>query len=105
MSFPSRTCATMPHPQEQKLHEVVNSWIWESFRSFAAALTSAAFRTPSRARPAPPQRVSLSRSRRLTEGARPPDEAVLSERWSEGLSIGSTPLSLIAYGAATDNGT
>lgn len=31
MSLPSRTTATMPHPHEQKLQEVVNSFTSASF--------------------------------------------------------------------------
>src|SRR5882672_7090247 len=37
INLPSRTEATMPHPHEQKLHEVVNSLILESFSSCVLA--------------------------------------------------------------------
>src|SRR3954466_23015 len=56
----------MPQPHEQKLHEVVNSLTAESFRSLVAARTAETSRRPPSASPAPPPRVSLSRSRRLT---------------------------------------
>src|SRR3954449_13316817 len=65
-SLPSRTAAIIPQPHEQKLHEVVNSLTSESFRSLVAARTSETSRRPPSASPAPPPRVSLSRSRRLT---------------------------------------
>ena len=74
----------MPHPHEQKLHEVVNSLTSESFKSFVAARTSETSRSPSSARSRSPQRVSLSRSRRLTVGAGAAAVPGLSERfWSE----------------------
>src|SRR5690242_13601183 len=55
----------MPQPHEQKLHEVVNSLTSESFRSLVAARTAETSTSPSRARPAAVQKVSLKRSRRL----------------------------------------
>ena len=55
----------MPHPHEQKLHEVVNSLTSESFKSFVAARTAGTSRSPPSASPAPPPKVSLSRSLRL----------------------------------------
>ena len=36
----------MPHPHEQKLHEVVNSLTSESFKSFVAARTAETSRSP-----------------------------------------------------------
>src|SRR4030095_5934368 len=66
MSLPSRTAAIIPQPQEQKLHEVVNSLMFESFRFCVAARIAETSRIPSSASPAPPARVSRSRSRRLT---------------------------------------
>src|SRR6187399_2658393 len=56
----------MPHPHEQKLHEVVNSLTSESFRSFVAARTADTSRSPSSARPAPPATVSFKSSLRVT---------------------------------------
>src|SRR5258705_10763163 len=56
----------MPHPHEQKLHEVVNSLTSESFKSFVAARTAETSRRPPSASPAPPPRVSFNRSLRLT---------------------------------------
>src|SRR6188768_3216398 len=64
-SLPSRTAAIIPHPHEQKLHEVVNSLTSESFRSCVAARISATSRSPPKARPDPPPTVSLNRSLRL----------------------------------------
>ena len=55
----------MPHPHEQKLHEVVNSLTSESFKSFVAARIAGTSRSPPSASPAPPPRVSLNRSLRL----------------------------------------
>src|SRR6185295_5346326 len=65
-SLPSRTAAIIPHPHEQKLHEVVNSLTSESFKSFVAARTAETSRSPPSASPAPPPRVSFNRSLRLT---------------------------------------
>src|SRR6188768_3797096 len=59
----------MPHPHEQKLHEVVNSLTSESFRSFVAARIAGTSRSPPTASPAPPPKVSLNRSLRLIVGA------------------------------------
>src|SRR6187399_1392151 len=56
----------MPHPHEQKLHDVVNSLTSESFMSFVAARTAETSSSPSSARPAPPAKVSFRRSLRVT---------------------------------------
>src|SRR4029077_9295478 len=56
----------MPHPQEQKLHEVVNSLTSESFKFFVAARIAGTSRSPPSASPTPPPTVRLNRSRRLT---------------------------------------
>jgi hypothetical protein len=64
-SLPSRTAAIMPHPHEQKLHDVVNSLTFDSFRSSVAARMARTSRSPPSANPDPPLRVSLNRSRRL----------------------------------------
>src|ERR1041384_114918 len=66
ISLPLLTAATMPQPQEQKLHEVVYSFTLASFSSCAAALTVGMLRIPLTARPAPALRVSFSMSLRLT---------------------------------------
>src|SRR5215475_4978839 len=65
MSLPSRTEAIMPHPQEQKLHEVVNSWTLESFRFLAAARTVDISSRPLSARPALPPSVMFNHSLRV----------------------------------------
>ena len=56
----------MPQPHEQKLHEVVNSLTFESFKSFAAACTAGTSRSPPSASPAPPPTVAFSQSLRLS---------------------------------------
>src|ERR1700746_3590361 len=66
INFPSRTAAIIPQPHEQKLHEVVNSLTFASFRFSAAALTLDKSSSPPRASPVPPPIVILSHSRRLT---------------------------------------
>src|SRR5262245_17852184 len=66
INFPSRTEATMPQPHEQKLHDVVNSLMSESLRSWVAALTAGQSSRPPTARPVPPPNVILNTSLRLT---------------------------------------
>src|SRR6476620_1368031 len=66
ISLPSRTAAIMPHPHEQKLHEVVYSFTCESFSFCEAALTVGMSRIPLTASPAPAPRVNFSMSLRLT---------------------------------------
>jgi len=69
ISLPSRTAAIMPHPQEQKLQEVVNSLKFESFSSFVAALTVRTSMSPPSARPTLPPMLALNQSRRpIVEG-------------------------------------
>ena len=58
--------AIIPQPHEQKLQEVVNSLTSASFNSFVAARTAGQSRSPPTASPAPPPKVSLKRSLRLT---------------------------------------
>src|SRR6185369_17737396 len=65
MSLPSRTAAIMPHPHEQKLHEVVYSLTLESFRVLFAALTSPMFNRLATPSPAPPPIAPLSHALRL----------------------------------------
>src|SRR5580704_1775913 len=66
ISLPSRTEATMPQPQEQKLQEVVNSLTSESFNFCVPARTaSTSTRAPS-ASPAHPPAAALNHSRRVT---------------------------------------
>jgi hypothetical protein len=65
--LPSRTAAIMPHPHEQKLHEVVNSLTFASFNFCVAALTVDRSRRSPSASPAPPPIVNLNQSRRLIE--------------------------------------
>src|SRR4051794_31964617 len=55
----------MPHPHEQKLHEVVNSAISVSFMVRAAASSAGQWSNPPTARPAPPPTVIFSASLRL----------------------------------------
>src|SRR3954463_5812552 len=55
----------MPHPHEQKLHEVVNSLTFESFRSLVAARIAGTSSRPPIASPAPLPTVSLNRSLRV----------------------------------------
>ena len=74
----------MPHPHEQKLHEVVNSLTSESFRSFVAARIAGTSRSPPSASPDPPPRVSLNRSLRLIDelGVPPPSAGLSEGFWS-----------------------
>src|SRR6516162_8655779 len=65
ISLPSRTAAIIPHPHEQKLHEVVNSLTLASFNSCAAALTLDRSMSPSSASPTLPPSVAFSKSLRL----------------------------------------
>src|SRR5580765_2687668 len=58
----------MPHPHEQKLHEVVNSLTFESFKSFVAARIAGTSKSPPSASPDPPPKVSRNKSRRLIVG-------------------------------------
>src|SRR5580700_5886229 len=64
ISLPSRTDATMPHPHEQKLQEVVNSAISESFHSCVAARTVGTSRKPPTARPTLLRAAALNHSLR-----------------------------------------
>src|SRR5215467_2530947 len=66
INLPSLTAATMPQPQEQKLHEVVYSFTFDSFSFSEAALTVGMLRISLTARPAPALRVNFSMSLRLT---------------------------------------
>src|ERR1700761_5232738 len=52
INLPSRTEATMPQPQEQKLQEVVNSLTSESFNFCVLARTAATSTRPPKASPA-----------------------------------------------------
>src|SRR5215472_3205422 len=54
MSLPSRTAATMPHPHEQKLQDVVNSLTSESLRDRVLARTAGTSMGPLKASPAQP---------------------------------------------------
>src|ERR1700751_4385036 len=66
ISLPSRTEATMPQPHEQKLQEVVNSLMSESFNLCVLACTAAtSTRSPS-ASPAQPPAAVLNHSLRVT---------------------------------------
>jgi hypothetical protein len=60
MSLPSRTAAIMPHPHEQKLHEVVNSLTFASFKFCVAARTVDTSMSPLSASPAPPPAPNLN---------------------------------------------
>src|SRR5262245_38746633 len=55
----------MPHPHEQKLHDVVNSTTLASLRERVAALTAGTSTRPPSARPTPLPTADLSQSRRL----------------------------------------
>jgi len=55
----------MPHPQEQKLQDVVISVTLASFTSLVAARTAATSITPSSARPTVPPAAICSQRRRL----------------------------------------
>src|SRR4029077_4614732 len=68
ISLPSRTEATMPQPQEQKLQEVVNSLTSESFNFCVLARTAATSTTPLSANPAQPPAALLNHSLRVTAG-------------------------------------
>src|SRR5215471_374559 len=57
----------MPHPHEQKLHDVVNSATFASLSCSVAAATAGMSTMPESARPTPPPTVTFSQSRRLTE--------------------------------------
>ena len=57
----------MPHPHEQKLHEVVNSLTSESFKSFVAARIAGTSRSPPIANPVPPPTVNFSQSLRFND--------------------------------------
>ena len=63
----------MPHPQEQKLQEVVTSVTLASFTSLVAARTAATSITPSSARPTEPPAASCSQRRRLNGALSPPE--------------------------------
>src|ERR1700756_373656 len=66
ISLPSRTEATMPQPHEQKLQEVVNSLISESFNFCVLACTAATSTRPPSANPAQPPAAVLNHSLRVT---------------------------------------
>src|ERR1700756_3573098 len=66
ISLPSRTAATMPHPHEQKLHDVVNSFTFARLRFLLAALTFCTSTRSLIASPAPPAAATLNHSLRLT---------------------------------------
>jgi hypothetical protein len=66
ISLPSRTEATMPQPQEQKLQEVVNSLMSESFNFCVLARTAATSTRPPRANPAQPRAAVLNHSLLVT---------------------------------------
>src|SRR5690242_2312945 len=66
MSLPSRTAAIIPHPHEQKLHEVVNSLTSESFISRAAAFIAGQSTSPASGNPDAPPTDSFRNARRLT---------------------------------------
>src|ERR1700740_496117 len=66
ISLPSRTAAIIPHPQEQKLQEVVNSLTFDSFNSCVAARTAATSMSPPTARPIAPPMLAFIQSLRLT---------------------------------------
>src|SRR6188508_2396823 len=90
-SLPSRTAAIMPHPHEQKLHEVVNSLTSESFMSCVAARIAGTSMSPPSASPDPPAKVSLKRSLRLiVEGGEPLRSAELWEGFGSGASSDSS---------------
>src|SRR3954469_19152655 len=67
ISLPSRTAAIMPHPHEQKLHEVVNSLTFASLSSWLAALTLERSRISASASPTPPPTAIFNQLRRLME--------------------------------------
>ncbi len=59
----------MPHPHEQKLHEVVNSVTCATFNFSVAAATVGRSSNPLSANPAPAPAANRNRSRRLTAAA------------------------------------
>jgi hypothetical protein len=63
----------MPHPHEQKLQEVVNSLILESFNSCVLARTTCKSTRLPKASPAQPPAVRLIQSLRDTPEAFPVD--------------------------------
>jgi hypothetical protein len=64
INLPSRTDAIIPQPQEQKLQDVVNSFILKSFSSSVLASTARRSMRLAIARPAQPPPVVLNHSRR-----------------------------------------
>src|SRR5882672_2104074 len=81
----------MPHPQEQKLHEVVNSLTSESFNCLVADRIAGTSTSRLSASPPPPPRVSRSRSRRLmVELGVPLTSIGLAERFRVGASSDSS---------------
>src|ERR1700739_35538 len=66
INLPSRTVATMPQPHEQKLQEVVNSLMSESFNFCVLACTAATSTRPPSAKPAQPPAAVLNHSLRVT---------------------------------------
>jgi len=66
INLPSRTVATMPHPHEQKLQEVVNSLTSESFRFCVLARTASTSTNAPSASPAQPPAAVLNHSLRVT---------------------------------------
>src|SRR5580693_1721372 len=66
ISLPSRTEATMPQPQEQKLQEVVNSLTSESFKFCVLARTASTSTNAPSASPAQPPAAVLNHSLRVT---------------------------------------
>ena len=66
ISLPSRTEATMPQPHEQKLQEVVNSLMSESFNFCVLARTAATSTRPPSANPTQPPAAALNHSLLVT---------------------------------------
>src|SRR5580692_6139154 len=66
INLPSRTVATMPHPHEQKLQEVVNSLTSESFSICVLARTASTSTKAPSASPAQPPAAVLNQSLRVT---------------------------------------
>src|SRR5215469_6028031 len=75
ISLPSRTDAIMPHPHEQKLHDVVNSLTWESFKFSVLARTAGRSIRLLSASPAQPPALLLNHSLRESRDAFGDDSA------------------------------
>src|SRR5215472_13983706 len=97
ISLPSRTEAIMPHPHEQKLHEVVNSLIFESFSFCVAALiVGTSMRLP-RASPTPPPTLALNQSLRVISAGPLKTSSFCAFKESAGFSFVPVDIAYVPY--------